>query len=147
MAVRHSVFDHPFRAIVHHPVISELGIKLRAKARSKETIAKKTARRVQDKNLELRLRNRESMRPGKFCEHADDDIHIFDVVNHAAIQMSQTVVDRATVIFHLSFTDHFGRVAAVLAITFTQNADQPPLLSQLGGVLRQMGIGKIVKAG
>ena len=61
MAVRHSVFDHPFRAIVHHPVISELGIKLRAKARSKETIAKKTARRVQDKNLELRLRNRESM--------------------------------------------------------------------------------------
>jgi hypothetical protein len=61
--------------------------------------------------------------------------------------MSQTVVDRRPIIVRLSFSDHFGGVAAVLAVTLTHNPDEPALLSELGGILGQMGVGKIVKAG
>ena len=86
------------------------------------------------------------MRSGKFRQHADDHIHVFDIVNHRAVWMPEAIVNPRAVVVHLSFGDDFRFIALVLPVRLAQDSDQPLLLCQLRRILRQAGFNEVVEA-
>src|SRR4029434_10136563 len=99
------LLDHAVRSVFIDPFDAEVGVEFRAEAGSKKTVAKKPARGIEDKNLKLSFGDREAVRPGKFCQPADHDVHVFDIVDHAAVWMAETIGDLGAVIVDLRHGD------------------------------------------
>src|SRR3974390_2148088 len=98
MAVWFSCFHHlrPWSVVID-PVNAELSIELGPEARGKETVAKQSSRRIQNEYDELRFGDGKAMGTSVFGQPADHGVHVFDVVNHRPIGVSQAVVDRRAV--------------------------------------------------
>src|SRR5579863_2618295 len=106
MAVGHALLHHFLtRPIVIDPVDAETSVKLRPESGGEKAIAEEPPRGVQNKNDELRLGNREPVRPHIFRHPADYGIHIFDVVYHRSIGMTEAIVNGRPILVYLRVGD------------------------------------------
>ena len=90
------------------------------------------ARRIQDEHDELRLRDREAVRSGRFRQPSDDGIEILDVVDRRAIRVSETIVHRPTIRVQLRVRDDLARVTPMRAVDLAQETREPDLLPSCG---------------
>src|SRR5262249_35442378 len=147
VTVRLAVLPLLGRAVVHHPVEAELRVERGPEVGGEEAVAEQPARRVEDEEMELGLRDREAVRPRHLGEVADQKVDVLDVVDHAAVLVALAIVDRLLVLVELRGRDDLRRVAAVLAVHLAQRRDQLALRRELGAALRQAPINEVVEAG
>src|SRR4029453_6360632 len=134
-------------AVVGDPADPHVAVELGPEARGEEPVAEEPARRVEDEHLELRLGDREAMRPRELGQPAHHGVDVLHVVHEAAVGSAETVVDRAAVGVALGAGDGLRGVAAVLAVDLAKDPDQPLLLRARRGAPTQPRADEIVQPG
>ena len=126
----------------------ERRVELRPEARGEEAVAEQAARGVQDEHVELRLGDREAMRPRRLGEPADDGVDVLDVVDHRCRSAwpRQSLIGEPSAIA-LRVGDELRRVAAVLAVDLAQRHRPVPAALARRRSRRQARVDEIVEAG
>src|SRR6476620_2471433 len=81
-------------AIVHDPFHADFAVELLGEAGGEEAVAEEAPGGIENKDLELRLGDRESMRPNGLGQPTDNGVEVLDVVDFLTVLLAQAIVDR-----------------------------------------------------
>ena len=87
------------------------------------------------------------MRPRCLGQETDHDVHILDVVDHAAVWVAEAIVDRLVVGIALCGRYLLRLIATMLPVDFAQRLHQLLLLGAIGETCRRPPIDEIIEAG